>query len=108
MNENDSVAFWENQLNEDGLRVKRFFREIPLPPEALDTFPLRRRAFSRPIELPLQVLSPRQKEVIFCLFYDGLSENETAQVLGISRRSVRIHRKRALEKLKKALGNKPP
>ncbi|NSW76730.1 MAG: hypothetical protein HPY68_08180, partial [Candidatus Atribacteria bacterium] len=86
----------------------RFFRELPLPPETLDTFPKRYRLPRRDIHLPLHILSPRQKEVIFCLFYDCLTEDETARFLGISRRSVRTHKQRALQKLKNALGNKPP
>ena len=48
-------------------------------------------------------LSPRQREAIYLLFYDGLSEAEAAETLGISRSSLRTHRDRALEKLKTEL-----
>lgn len=109
MNEPDSLPFFEKLLREEGLGVKIRFREIPLSPETLDTFPKRFRRPSPHISLPLHILSPRQKEVIFALFYDSLSEYETAQLLGISRRSVRVHKMRALQKLKNALltGNPP-
>jgi len=41
------------------------------------------------ILLPLDILSPRQKEIIYLLFYDCLSENEAWKHLGISRRSIK-------------------
>lgn len=108
MNDKDSFSFFETILEREGLGVRRSFRELPLPPETLDTFPRRYRLPRKDIRLPLHILSPRQKEVIFCLFYDSLTEDETARILGISRRSVRTHRTRALEKLKNALGDRPP
>ncbi|MGC8779140.1 MAG: sigma factor-like helix-turn-helix DNA-binding protein, partial [Candidatus Caldatribacteriaceae bacterium] len=37
------------------------------------------------------------------LFYDSLTEEETARVLGISRSSVRTHRARALKRLRQAI-----
>jgi len=104
MPENTSFAFWEDRLKEEGLSPVGPSREIPVSPSTLDHFPKRKRSPRRHITLPLHLLTSRQREVIFCLFYDTLSEGETAQVLGISRRSVRTHKERALEKLKKAIG----
>jgi len=95
---------YEELLEAEGLGVKRNWREIPFPPEKLDCFPVRKRRRPRDISLPLELLSPREKEVIFALFYDGLSEEETARTLGVSRRTVRTHKARALAKLKEALG----
>ena len=55
------------------------------------------------IHLPLDILSPRQKEVIYLLYYDCLSETEAGRKLGISRSTIRTHKKRALKKLKRKL-----
>ncbi len=54
------------------------------------------------IHLPLDILSPRQREVVCLLYYDCLSEAEAGRKLGISRSTIRTHRKRALKKLKRA------
>lgn len=99
--------FWETILEKEGLSVRRHYRECLLSPESLERFPKRKRERRRDIHLPLNLLSPRQKEVIFALFYDSLTEEETARMLSISRSSVRIHRKRALEKLRKVLKEPP-
>lgn len=107
MPEHTSSTFWENRLREEGLSPQGPSREIPFPPEALDRFPRRVRRPQRDLSLPLEVLTPRQREVIFSLFYDSLTEEETARVLGISRSSVRTHRARALKRLRKSLGDRP-
>ena len=99
---------YEEILKNEGLGEKRNWREIPFPPEKLDGFPQRKRKRPRDIFIPLHILSPREKEVIFALFYDGLSEEETARTLGVSRRTVRTHKARALAKLKEALETTPP
>ncbi|WP_409377253.1 RNA polymerase sigma factor [Candidatus Sordicultor fermentans] len=46
---------------------------------------------------------PRQKEVIYLLYYDCLSETEAGIKLGISRSTIRTHKKRALKKLERKL-----
>jgi RNA polymerase sigma factor (sigma-70 family) len=46
-------------------------------------------------------LAQRQREVITCRFFLQLSEQETAETLGISTGSVRTHQQRALEALRK-------
>ncbi|MGQ9747715.1 MAG: RNA polymerase sigma factor [Candidatus Caldatribacteriaceae bacterium] len=99
--------FWETILEREGLSLRRHHREFLLSPESLERFPERKRQRRRDIHLPLHLLSSRQREVIFALFYDSLTEEETARMLSISRRSVRIHRKRALEKLRKVLEESP-
>lgn len=47
----------------------------------------------------LSVLPPRQYEVIDMLYACRCSERAVAEFLGISRRSVRVHHMRALERL---------
>lgn len=51
----------------------------------------------------LNQLSPRQKEVIYLRFYNGMSNSEIEQVLSINRQSVRNHTYRAMETLRTLL-----
>jgi RNA polymerase sigma factor (sigma-70 family) len=53
--------------------------------------------------LDLSCLTPRQREVVEMHYASNVSERGIALLLGISRRSVRIHHMRALEKLADAL-----
>jgi len=96
---------WNRRLRKEGLGVFRGGREIPLPPEVLERIPRNHFHQRRRISLPLEILSPRQKTVIEGLFFEGVSEEELARRLNISRSSVRIHRDRALEKLRRVLEN---
>lgn len=98
------LYLWNRRLKEEGLGMARPWREIPLPPEKIEHFsrPLY-RGRRRPVALPLNSLSPKQRDVIELLFYEGLSEAEVAKRLHISRRSVRVHKRRALAKLKRHL-----
>ncbi|MDK2897079.1 MAG: Sigma-70, region 4 [Candidatus Atribacteria bacterium] len=102
MKEKELFHHWNKILKEEGLAVYRGGKELPLleAEEKITYSPPSPRA---DIKLPLELLSPRQREVIYLLFYDCLSEQETANRLGISRPSVRVHRNRALARLKKAL-----
>ncbi len=45
-------------------------------------------------------LSKREKQIIVLIFYSRYSEREIAKYLGISRSSVKVYKKRALNKLK--------
>ncbi|WP_427366103.1 RNA polymerase sigma factor [Candidatus Caldatribacterium saccharofermentans] len=95
---------WNRRLKEEGLGVGRPWREVPLPPEKMERLlRLPRPSQKRRIALPLEVLSPKQRRVVELLFFEGLSEKEAAERLGISRRSVRIHKRRALKKLRETL-----
>ncbi|MEN3203306.1 MAG: sigma-70 family RNA polymerase sigma factor [Atribacterota bacterium] len=95
------LHFWNKRLKEEGLGVTRPWKEIPLPPEKMDRLsrPLYRKRKGYK-SLPLEVLSPKQREVVELLFYKGVSEGEAAKRLQISRRSVRVHKRRALAKLR--------
>lgn len=53
----------------------------------------------------VEQLSQRQREVISCRFFLQLSEDETAETLGISTGSVRTHQQRALEALRKKVAS---
>ena len=50
-------------------------------------------------------LSNREKEVVIHIFYDEWTQEQTAEVLGITQQSVNIYLKRALTKLKNKLDN---
>lgn len=52
----------------------------------------------------LRRLSPRQRTVAVLIDGYGLHPQETAELLGMSRSSVRRHHERALHKLRSALG----
>lgn len=95
------LYLWNRRLREEGLGVTRPWREIPLPPETMERLsPLLYRKNRRHISIPFEVLSPKQQDVVRLLFFEGLSEEEVAQHLQISRRSVRVHKRRALTKLR--------
>ncbi|MEN3184659.1 MAG: sigma-70 family RNA polymerase sigma factor [Atribacterota bacterium] len=95
------LYLWNRRLKEEGLGMARPWREIPLPPEKMERFSrFLYRGRGKPITLPLDSLSPKQRDVIELLFYEGLSEAEAAKRLHISRRSVRVHKRRALAKLR--------
>jgi len=64
-------------------------REILLPDLSYFT----EKEERKDIKLPLDILSPRQKEVIYLLYYDCLSEAE--RQLGLSRSTIRTHKKSA-------------
>ena len=95
---------WNKLLKKEGLGVYKGGREILLPD--LSYFVEQKKEERKDIRLPLDILSPRQKEVVYLLFYDCLSENEASRHLGISRRTIRTHKKRALRKLKRELARR--
>lgn len=64
----------------------------------LEDFPMENMEEKRKIKF--SKLSRREKEVINLLYFARYSERETAKHLKISRRSVRIYKKRALKKLR--------
>lgn len=57
------------------------------------------------IELALQQLSEKQKEVIIYRFYTGITLEEIAQLMSISTGSVKVHLARGLANLKKMIPN---
>lgn len=92
---------WNKLLHGEGLSVFRGSgKEIPLPPEVVERLRCDLRPRCPRKRIPLYVLSPRERDVIECLFYGGLSERETSRLLSISRSSVRSYRRSALRKLK--------
>lgn len=98
------LYLWNKKLKEEGLGTGRPWREIPLPPETMERFSRPRPPAPRtPASLPLHILSPKQREVVELLFFEGLSEAEVAERLRICRRSVRVHKRRAFAKLRKHL-----
>lgn len=52
------------------------------------------------IKLLLEGLSPMQRTVIEKIFFDGRTEREAAELLNISRSSVCVYKKRALDRIK--------
>ncbi|MBC7218427.1 MAG: hypothetical protein H5U36_09945 [Candidatus Caldatribacterium sp.] len=92
-------------LRKEGLGTRRVrVREIPFPPEVMEHLVRRaQRERRRTPVIPFGVLSRRERDVIDCLFFGGLSERETARILGISRSSVRSYKKSALGKLREAM-----
>ena len=98
--------YYQKLLSQEGLGIYRanpWERNRPFNPEELERLVLPEKMQRLDIHLPLQVLTEREQEVIFCLFYDQISERETAQKLNLSRSSVRTYRDRALRKLKRKI-----
>ncbi|MBU8915041.1 RNA polymerase sigma factor SigB [Bacillus sp. FJAT-29953] len=57
------------------------------------------------LESALEVLSEREKTIIHCAFIENKSQRETGELMGISQMHVSRLQKKALEKLRKALGS---
>ena len=53
----------------------------------------------------LDCLTERQREVIMAYFFDGLTQQQIADKLGIGRRTVTTTIERSLEKLRKKIKN---
>jgi len=53
------------------------------------------------LKFALNKLTPKQRQVLLCLDYQGLSERDTAEILNISQQVVHKHYKAAMKKLKK-------
>lgn len=51
--------------------------------------------------MALNKLTPRQRQVVLCRDYHGMSQEETAEVLQIERSVISRHYKAAMKKLKK-------
>ncbi len=97
------TEYYQKLLSQEGLGIYRanpWERNRPFHPEELERLVFPEKMQRLDIQLPLQILTEREREVIFCLFYDQISERETARKLNLSRSSVRTYRDRALRKLK--------
>lgn len=55
------------------------------------------------IEKAFSVLNEREKQILYFTYYDGLSQKETGEKLGISQMHVSRLQRRALEKIKESL-----
>ncbi|OIJ14578.1 RNA polymerase sigma factor SigB [Anaerobacillus arseniciselenatis] len=55
------------------------------------------------IEKAFSVLTDREKQILYCTFYEELSQKETGEKLGISQMHVSRLQRKALEKLKESL-----
>ncbi|WP_369017717.1 sigma factor-like helix-turn-helix DNA-binding protein [Thermatribacter velox] len=101
------AEYFEELLRSEGLYLKRHRREVQAFSWVLEQATYEKEdaedSGCGEIEIPFRVLSPMQQEVIYCLFYDMRSLNETAKHLNISRSSVKVHRDRALKKLREEL-----
>jgi RNA polymerase sigma factor (sigma-70 family) len=100
--------YYQKILSQEGLGIYRanpWERNRPFNPEELERLVLPEKMERLDISLPLQILTQREQEVVFCLFYDQISERETARKLNLSRSSVRTYRDRALRKLRKKIDN---
>jgi len=56
------------------------------------------------VERVLAVLAPRQRAVMHLTVVEGMSDSEIGVVMGIAAGSVRAHRRRARDRLRKVLG----
>jgi len=90
--------------NRRGLMSLRHQEALPtgtapeMPEDVLELDEQRRRIVEE-----LRELSPRQRDCILLRFYLELTEVETAEVLGISKNSVKTHCRRGMEALRRRL-----
>ena len=61
---------------------------------------LQRSELAEKVHVALQMLKPRHREIILMRHFDGLSFNETAEVLGVEKNAAEQRYVRALDKLK--------
>ncbi|HOK08273.1 MAG TPA: RNA polymerase sigma factor [Candidatus Hydrogenedens sp.] len=91
-------------LNENIARVSEDeIRHIPSPESPLDL--ARAKEIDERIRMALTRLSKTQQTVFMLRHYQGYSLNEIAEHLGCTVGSVKVHLFRALQKLRKELGN---
>ena len=98
--------YYQKILSQEGLGIYRanpWERNRPFNPEELERLVLPEKMERLDICLPLQILTKREQEVILCLFYDQISERDTARKLNLSRSSIRTYRDRALRKLRRKI-----
>jgi len=88
--------------------VKTYQPEIPLPDSVLDWLDLHYRehdeedvGFWKSLStlIDLSVLTDRQREVIILIYYEGKSQKETAEKLGIRQNAIFWHKDKALKRL---------
>jgi len=53
------------------------------------------------LKLALKKLTVKQRQVLLCLDYQGISERDTAEILNITQQAVHNRYKAAMKKLKK-------
>lgn len=78
--------------------------DSPSPEESLmENF--RQQSLRRVFARALSTLTERQRQIVTMVFYDDLSQRETARALGITESAVAVTLKRALANIKKYLRN---
>lgn len=86
-----------NVMREHYRCARRYTSPVDLDPPA----PARERRVDhtelRALALTLQRLNPREREIIRCIYYDGLSSPEISQRLAIKPERVRLVKSRALQ-----------
>lgn len=87
----------------DSLRRRRL-QVVPLDERAMD-IPAPEAASAAGIELPGNLLSPRQKLVLHLLCDDGMEPSEIASMLGVDAQTVRSTIHKAVTKLRKFFKN---
>lgn len=74
-------------------------------PEEIFVENCRQQSLRKVFAQALATLTERQRQIVTMVFYDGLSQRESACVLGISEAAVAVTLKRALANIKKYLRN---
>lgn len=94
-----AINVWRNRLRR--LAVERRFRPSGTdPPSAQAQVEERDAMWSRVMRLP-----ERQRACLVLRYYEALPEREVAEILGVSAGTVKSQTSRALDKLRKELGD---
>lgn len=88
----------------NGVRFDRFLARLvaPAPPRDPETAAAASEA-ARLLRAALEKLSARQREVVHLVFYQGLTLDEAAEVLGVAPGTARLHYDRGKQRLRELL-----
>jgi RNA polymerase sigma-70 factor, ECF subfamily len=97
-----------NNLVTDHYRTRKIpvsFEEVILSAssESLPESVVQDREIHLQLRTVIEMLEPDMQQVIVCRFVNGLSHEETAQIIGIKANYLRVLQYRALQKLRKLL-----
>ena len=99
-----NVVVYRNLSSFQSLRGVRWAILLEQPED--EAYALARATTRDTLRVALAGLPPRQRDVVTCRYLAGLSEQETAQVLGLARGTVKSRAARGLARLRADLDDR--